>query len=167
MQDNYFNLSQEFLAMQREFQSPNFPELNKRMRIYFFLYYIQETYPEAWKTRNLTWRLMSVEDILSRIEENRMPKMYDSIRLLQEIQGYALNLEKGLDMDLGFVALVPVRLPKHPEFWKSYIDDTNATELLNIFKGFVNESEAEAGRFRTYEETLQLKKSLDKYKDTH
>lgn len=167
MQDKYFNLPQEFIAMQRDFQSPNYPELNKRIRIYFFLYHIQTEHKAAWKERKLPWRLMSVEDLLDLSRDGKLPKNYEPVRLMKELEGYMANLSKNLDTDLGFLDLVPLRLPSHPEFWKSYVDNSDSTELLNIFKGFVNEAAAETSRFKSYEDTLRLKNAMDNFKNTH
>lgn len=167
MQDNIFNLPLEFNAMQVDFQSPNYPELNKRIRIYFFLYHIQTTHVDAWKSRKLPWRLISVEQLLELSRANKLPKEYNEQRLLGELEGYMQDLGQNSDSSLGFLDVIPLRLPSHNEFWKSYIDDTNSDELLNIFKGFVNESQAESNKFKTYEDTLRLKQSMENFNKSH
>lgn len=167
MQDKYFNLSQEFIAMQRDFQSPNYPELNKRLRLYFFLFHIQTSHPQDWKMRKLPWKLMPVDTLLDLSRENKLPKPYEPLRLMRDLEGYMEDLSKNSDPDLGFINLVPLKLPNHTTFWKSYVDDTDSVELLNIFKGFVNDSVTESSRFKNYEDSLRLKNSLDNFKNSH
>lgn len=163
MQDKYLNLPQEYTNLIRTFQSPNIPEFNRRLRVSFFLYHIQSEHRKDWDALQIPLRFITIDDLTKLIREHRLPENYSEIRLINEMIGFIDDFKENGAKSQGFIDIVPLRLPTHPKFWKSYLDDASSTELLEIFKTLIDASEQELRRQQNFEDSVRLKKSLEKY----
>ena len=164
MQDKYLDVPQEYLNLNRAFQNPNIPEFNKQLRVSFFLYHIQEEHPDDWAKQKIPIKFITVNNLIRLIRNNRLPKQYESLQLISEMQGFITDFKTNGSKSQGFVDIIPLRLPNHPEFWKGYIDDVASNKLMEIFKRLIDESLSDAYKQNAFKESVALKESLLKYK---